>query len=443
MAGSDADFDSAWTQFGLRAKLLNEIEKFGRSNSDNVLDMVDAIVTGTDGEFTPQTLDVIFGLRRTLAGTISQQQVQAVLRGPLLEMGRIIGSPTVSGDTLPTNLVPLLEDIRDHMVANSLDINVSGQTVDTSFSTSGTGNGDWVRLIVTKDGEPYTVGADAITFTCEQDQLSGAKEHQEVWVARGTDRGDALQLGGVGTLGTLTTLHAKSSNLLKNASFDLGTHTDTANLAATTSVTNWTVTDETNWESFDAAAAVYRDYPGIGSTTSWGLRNTADDAITQVLKDVNPGANFRTTPHVAWVRWKRLASATGTLTLTLGSQTAAATIGSATNDQWNTLLIPASGSDTKAYYDNWRVQDATFAISTSSLATGTLYIDDAGLSPMTRLGETWFAYIGGSTPALKGATAAVTDQDGTRGINAYWLWRGWGVNGHLPTDGSPTQADPS
>lgn len=440
MAGSDADFNSCWTQFGLRAKLLNELEKYGNANTPNVLTMIDAIVTGTDGEFTPKTLDVVFAHRNALASLLTPAAVRAMLSGPLIEMGRVIGSPQVARGRTP-NMVALLRDIREHMVANTLDINVSGQTLDTSFTTAGTGNGTWVRLNVDKDGEPFTVGADTITFECIQDQLSGAREHQEVWECRGTDQGDDLQIGGLGPLGNLITLNA-SNQLLQNASFDNGTHTDTSALAATTSVTGWTVTTAANWTSQTAAAANYRDYPGAPSTT-YGLQNTADDAIWQTIKDQRPGSNFRDVPHVAGVRWKRLSSATGTLTLTLGSQTATATIGSATNDQWNTLIIPTSTTDTEAYYDNWAAQDAKFMVSTTTLATGTIYIDDCFLAPMTRLGETWFAYVGGSTPALRGATSIVTDTDGTRGINAYWLWRGWGADGWLPTDGTPTQADPS
>lgn len=440
MAGSDADFNSAWTQFGLRAKLLNELEKYGNANTPNVLNMVDAIVTGTDGEFTPKTLDVVFAHRNALSNLLSPAGVRSMLTGPLIEMGRIIGSKQVRTGAQP-NMSLLLRDIREHMVDNSLSINVSGQTLDTSFTTAGTGNGDWVRLNVSKDGEPFTVGADTITFECVRDQLTGAREHEEVWDCYGTDQGDQLQIGGLGPLGQLTTLNA-ASGLLQNGSFDSGTHTDTSALAATTSVTGWTVTTAANWTSQAATAANYRDYPGAPSTT-YGLQNTADDAIFQTIKDQRPGANFTDVPHVAWVRWKRLSSATGTLTLTLGSQTATATIGSATNDQWNTLLIPASTTDTKAYYDNWVQQDAQFKVSTSSLAVGTIYIDDCGVAPMTRLGDTWFAYIGGSTPALKNATSIVTDTDGTRGINAYWLWRGFGVDGQLPTDGTPTQADPS
>lgn len=443
MPGSNATFDEAWTQLGLRTKLANEIQKFGNANSPNVVDMLDVITTSADGEFIPLGLPAVYTNRATLAAMVAPANLRALFRPCLLEMGRIIGAPEMQSRSAPSDAV-LLKRIRQHMVDNSLSIEESGQTVDTSFTTAGTGNGDWVRMKHSRHGQPFVVGADTITFECVRDQLSGAREHSEVWEARGTDQGDALNLGGLGYLGELTTLHARSSNLLQNGSFDQGTLTDAAALAATTSCTGWTATTAANWTARSStAAAIYRDYPG--APTSFGLENTASDAITQTIATTRPGAKFEPeAPHVCWVRWKRLSSATGTLTLTLGSQTVTATIGSASNDAWNTLLIPATTTDVKAYYDTWVQQDATIAISTTTLATGTIYIDDAGMAPMELFGDTYVSYIGGSTAALRGATSILADTDGTRGINGYWLRQAYGpIDGHLPQNATPTQADPS
>ena len=258
MAGPNPDFDSCWAQFGRAAKILNEYEKFANANTPNILDMIDSATTNIDGEFSPQSLAVIASsLRAPVNGALSRATVQAVLRPYLWEMGRTIGVPTVNGQ-MPGD-AELLRRIRQHMVDNSLTLNVSGQTLDTSFTTAGTGNGDWVRMNVSKDGEPFTVNADTITFECIADQLSGAREHAEVWECRGTDAGDNLQIAGAGGLGNLTTLHARSHNLLKNASFDTGTSfSDDTVLGSTTAVTNWTVTTAGNWKSRSAAAAVHR-----------------------------------------------------------------------------------------------------------------------------------------------------------------------------------------
>jgi predicted alpha-1,6-mannanase (GH76 family) len=121
-------------------------------------------------------------------------------------------------------------------------------------------------------------------------------------------------------------------------------------------------------------------------------------------------------------------------------------ISTGTNDVWNILQLDL---DSSRFYDNFKEDDLDVKLEVTSLATGTVVVDDVVLAPMVNLDGTWWAVVGGATPWLKGDTRIFSaDARGATAIINYWLWRAYGdlvvpMLGWFPTSGTPSIADPS
>jgi len=438
-------FASCWTQLGLAAKVINEVEKFGSSNTPNLYAMEDALVTGLDGEYTPALVSTVRGIRNTLSAQMSPRTLRENLFRPaFIEMGRAIGIPEASGQST----VDLLVRIRKYMHDNSqtlLEKEGSWSAGSPSAGGGNVGDGTLARLTVDKDGYDLSTGTEAKRFECIRDQ-GQVRKHSEVFEFRGGPRArDLLDWEGSGARSLLVCKNAKDSGVyVQNPSFDQhsATSDDTAP-SSLTGITGWTIASSAaNYSLRSNASYVYRDYPGAPST-SWGLEIVGDDTISQVIKDQRKGLVLnRGVPFYVGVKWKRLASATGTLTFHCGSQSVAATIGSATNDVWNTLVI-AQG--TASYYDNFLEDDLDVKMVTSSIATGTIAVDDLMFYEYSNLDGTWYVNHGGATPYAIDDVWTLTDTAGTRGILAYLLWLAFGADGWLPTASTPSEtiSDPS
>jgi hypothetical protein len=268
-------------------------------------------------------------------------------------------------------------------------------------------------------------GAEPKTFVCDLDQNNGQQIHDEEFEFQFGDR-DLSGLQWVGTGGTrrIRSLNCRSSSILVNPSFETGALTDNTALASTGQLTGWDVGTAASWKTYSNTSYVYRGYPGQPSTL-WGLECVASDTIAQVLRNENPGFSFDpTTPYHIQVAWKRLASATGNLTLHLGAESTTVAIGTGTNGVWNVLQLDL---DASRYYQLFKEADLDVKVQVASLATGTVVIDDVVLAPMTNLDGTWWAVAGGATPWLRGDTRIYSgDASGATAIFQYWLWRAYG-----------------
>lgn len=459
MAGPAPTFADTWTRFGREIKATNEHAKWAAENGTNFVDLYAAIKAGTsgvpglDGEYLTQAGTE--NMRAQVAAPLSPNALRDRFRPYLRELGRVIESVDIDD-------YGILRRLRDYMVANSQSLNSRAMTLDTSSSGSPTGNGTVHRLTVDEDAFALEcTGPEVKTLTCVRDQASGARKHEEVFEFTGVAREkDGCQWLGSGTRRTIVASHAFSSpRLLTNPSFE--THDATADDTApgsTTGITGWTIGSAAaniKMRSSATAANVYRDYPGAPST-HWSVQFIASDSLTQVLRTQNPAVNFEPggikVPYFLAVAYKRKSSATGTLTLHLGSQTTAATIGSATNDVWNILVITVGQ---KNWYKTFKEADVDVKIDVASLATGTLIVDDVVLVPFTNLDGTWWVVLGGDTAFIRRDTLTFTDTDGTRATFSYWLWRAYGdgqglgslplIGGWLPTNNSAAEtiADPA
>lgn len=455
MAGPAPNFADTMTRFGRRIKRIDALYNFANSLTPNFLDMYASEKAGTsgvpgiDGEFL--NIAQLEETRNRIASVLTTDYLQAEFRPFVQELGRVIGA-------VETEDYAILDRLRQYMVANSQTFNSRGMTLDTTQAGSVTGTGTIYRLTVDEDGNTLEcTGPDDKVFECTKDQASGAREHEEVFLCRGgTREKDNLQWLGSGIAREIACKHAFSSRVLQNPSFEAGAVTNNTALSAVDQITGWTVATAANWKTYSASGYYYRGYPGAPPTL-WGLECTASDQISQVVRTLNPGVNFNPglirTPWGLALAWKRKNSATGTITLHLGAQSVSATIGSATNDVWNILFLTVG---TKNWYKNFKEADLDVKVVVSSLATGTVVIDDIVLDQWVNLDGTWWFPLGGATAFLKGDTLSFTsDADGgTRGKFSYWLWRAYGdakqlarlpeIGGWFPTDNAAgeTIADP-
>lgn len=453
MPGPNPSFADCWTQLGKVVKLVNEIEKFGNSNSANVVDMEDALTVVLDGVYTPDAFPLLRqAVRAPIAATLTPATLRRLFFPFLQEMCRTIGAPELKAGGRISE-ADALKRIRQYMEDNTQTLNSRGMTLDTSSAGSPTGTGAIHRLTVDKDNNTLEcTGAESKAFVCDQDQTSGRRKHDEVFEYKAADEEiDGLYWTGSGRVGRIASLNCRSGNILANPSFEQGATADNTALTSTTQLTGWSVGTASNVKTQTTTVSPYRGYPGEPSTL-YCAEFVASDTLTQVVRTANPGAAFDPrVPYFAQVAWKRRSSATGTLTFHVGSQTVSVDVSTGTNDVWNVLPLTVG---TKNWFDNFKEGDLDIKIDMGSLAVGTVAVDDVVLAPFTMLDGTWWAVVGGATAWVRGDTLSFTgDADGTRALFSYWLWRAYGddfpllseMRGWFPTDSGGTEviADPS
>lgn len=435
--GSDVTFAAAFANLGRAIKPIDEAYNYANSNAQNYMALEDALTTNADGEYAPEQLAALRRrVRGPLAAMFEPAALREVMHPHLLEIARAaVTAPELIGGGASD--YDLLRRIRDYMVANAQTLNGRGMTIDATATGSNgagaiVGNGAGYRCVVDKDNFPLeAIGPEDKRLICRKDQLSqGGVKHGEVFAFEGTaQQKDGVYWNGSGAKREITSLHAKSSNLLRNGSFETGAVTDSVSPASTTAIDGWSVGTAANVRFRNASTYYYRGYPGnpttaTGGDSLWGIEFTVSDTLTQIIRRATPGAGIDPrVPYLPWVRYKRKASATGTLTLNAGSKSVAATIGSATNDVWNTLVLGPANNN---FYDNFKQDELVFSLAVSSLAVGTLVIDDAGWAPMAALDGTFWAILGGDTPWSRNDQLLYTDvEGGSRAKFSYWLWRAY------------------
>ena len=446
MAGSNVTFAAIWTQLGLAiTKVVNETEKYGSSNSPNVYDMEDAVVTGLDGEFTPAAVNFVRSIRSALAPTITQARLRAALQPFWDEMSRAIGSQL----NAPTGLQQVAELIDYMSVTSSDSLNSRGMTLNAVGSITGTGNGTINRLTVDKHWNTLEcVSAEAKRARVISDQ-NQAQEHAEVWEFKGAPaERDALFFAGSGINAPMSTANAQTSQRwAQNPSFEANDGTNDGDVpGSTTAVTGWTLSATAAFQLATGASKVYRGYPGEPSTL-WSLEFVDNGNADQIVQDQQPGTRWEpNTPYYCQIAWNRQTTADGTLTLELGSQTASVAVTSGTNGVWNILRIAVG---TKNWYSNFQEADLNVKVTLASNTTGSVLVDDLIVAPYQLMDGTYYLPVGGSTAFLRDDLFSWSDTDGgTRAINSYWLWRAFGgpvLGRWFPTNNAAAEtiADPS
>jgi hypothetical protein len=442
VAGSNPTIDETFDQLGKLIKMHNESEKFGSSNSPSLYSIEDALKTALDGEYTPAFAGFAANLRGALSSQLSRQNLQAIWTLAFAEIARATALPSPA----KTGATEFLWELRRYMHANTKSIKT--RTMSYGSASAGGGNvGTGTIPILTVDQDGYTIeaaGDDVLTWRCERDQLQTRKGAEVFRVRSKGPARDQLDWEGSAIDALVPSIHAESGQLVSNPSFDFnGASADNEAPASTTAMSGWTFAATATWKHRSTASYVYASYP-TAPTTPWGLEMLAGSpSMTQIPGTVRKGVQFPLRTPLLWqLAWKRLASATGTLTVTVGANaTATVDVSTGTNGAWN-VLRPTLNKN--LWYPNYTADDLTITIAGTTIATGTVAIDDFRVSPMANVDGLWYAPMGGSTPFKVADVFTFTHaENATRGILAYWLWQAFGRDGWLPTHATPTYADPA
>lgn len=419
MAGANPTTAQAFAQLALALDIVEERFAHGSTNTPNIYTKYDALMVALDGEYTPAMISVLNADRAAAAQLLSASSLQGLWEPTILESLRAEGLQLDGswGERVRRFIREMNDDSQLWLSRN--------MTFGTpTFTTASTGTGNIRRCTVDRYGNDLEcTGAEAKRARVVRDQTSGARKHREVFEMKGAAPArDLLDWTGSGNFAPLTAVDATSGGIIRNPSFEQGAVTDNVNFTSTTAMTGWTISDVTLFTPRSNATYVYRGYFGEPSTL-WGLECQAGSGtITQTILTNNPSASFDTdVPWVCEIAWKRLASATGTLKLKLGSVEATVDVSTGVNGTWNKLVF-ATGQN--QWYRQWgNAGSVQLVITTDTIATGTVAIDDLVVAPMTCVDGTFAAAVGSDTSWLNDDEATYTDSQGTTTTQSYWFWR--------------------
>jgi hypothetical protein len=163
-----------------------------------------------------------------------------------------------------------------------------------------------------------------------------------------------------------------------------------------------------------------RSYTGVSVTRKIVLvadSGSADATISQLASSWRRPIDVNA-PCYAEVWLRRRSSADGTVTLTLGSQTASVDATTLVNDTWTRLRLSA-GSDSKGWPRVWNTTTAAFSVALASNTTGSLEIampllvqrapsgDAGGIGRL--LDGPWIGVFAGLAAAVEGDGYTITD----------------------------------
>lgn len=460
MPGPNPTFAQAWTQVGYLVKAFNAAYDFANANTPNFVDMHDVVVTGLDGKYLPRAEEELRKrVRKSLNDVLDPASVRAVLTPAILELADIVAAPELRSQGEGANVYDLLARIRDYMVTNSKSLNSRGMTLpNTPSSSGGTGSGTMLQLKTGDAGEPLEAcWPDTRTATCIYDQNLGARRHREVFevTVPKAEPDHLYRAGGSFKPVRLSAVDCLSAGVLRSPSFEgSSASADNTTPAAVDDIPGWVLGDTADFKLRTGASYVYRGYEGIDDDDLWGLQMVTPGALSQTIRDSFPALNFkRGGQNIPWflqLAWAKLADATGTLQIDLGTQSTTVDISTGTNGVYQPLYIPLG---TKCWYNNFQEAELAIDIACADLAVGTLLLDDVILTPFYPVGGTWMLPIGGATPFLRGKYFTFANTDGTRATLSFWLAWAFGltdpeqlvrINGWFPTNnaGSETEVDP-
>ncbi len=326
-------------------------------------------------------------------------------------------------------------ELRKYWVDQGDTFNSRAPTYGTPAAGGGNvGDGVPLRITVGPDGENLEgIWAEAKALKIVGDQrVGGGTRHSELWRIDGAPVRDVIAESGSGLLiEDFKTFNPNDSTaLLRNPSFSQ--YTGTAPTTGSPS-TPTTTTDVTGW-ILSSTAAFRVDVDTVhdsmeGDTTPYSLQFVADGSLSQIIENNTGGDLEEFVPYPLEIEVYRKDAATGNFTITMGAVSQVFTVGSLTDNSWNTVKLDL---DSDLYYKNFQedLLDVVFTVDT--LATGTIFIDSIRWGPATRVGGAWLRIPAGATPFRLGDTFGYTDSvSATRGEMVYWLVKRSGISRRL------------
>lgn len=415
--------------------LLEESSKYGRSNSKNVLGMLNTLETAYAGDWLDEAEGAAQAIRSALAGVVSRQVAAAILR-PFIKqyLKSVVGRTDLQSDD------EMFDELYRYYVENGKRVQSRAFTFGTP-SAAGANVGTTQIIRLTKDQYNYDIEAAHIESKralCVLDHNTGTEKGNEVWQLAGQARPkDDLEFSGSGDEGTLVGATADDS-YLNNASWSGFGGT----AAAPTSIDSWTSSagDSSSIYTFDSTN-YFRAAPSEG-TTPYAIKLLASTILSQKLTvrgtDLDPNV-----PMLLAVAWnKTVYSATGTFNIRLGQTTTTINIGAAAAG-WNITLVPVAAGQS-CWYRLFQQDDLGIQLDFAR-SGGSLLVDDTLLLPGTAFDGHWYWQIPSSATYV---APRINDKFTITDIAAdskvqKWFYRGF--RRYLPHSlgSSITLADPS
>lgn len=410
------------------ANLLENIARFGNRTSPYLLSLIDAVVTRTETDVEPDTSAGIASIRSGFSQMVGNPRT---LFDPLIRtLGRIKDYP----DADPAAILRRYAEDMDTAVAA---VSSRTLTIDATMAAGGAniGNGLLHRLSIDRYSDTIeSCWPETTVARCTRDAHMGVQRHEELFELRGGAAArDAVEIDGSGRVTEIIAATARqTARLFTNPSFDSFEGTAAA---SPTAITGWT--NSVAIANFEIdQAQYYRTADGV--STPGSVKYKANGKLSQTFRNRRQAWD-PDVPLFCQIAYNRSAgSVTGTLTLRVGSKSAAVVLAAQTG--WNILKLDV---DSDAWFRNWNENDADIEIEISSFVGTYLLIDDLVVTEYTKHAGLWYALVGGATPFLERDqfTGSVTEPTTVAGEVQHWLWRAY--EEHLPhaTGGGITWAD--
>lgn len=412
------------TQLSNVIHMLEETRKFAEVNSGNWVALEDTYT---------QSLETDFAARATVGVASARTQLNAILSG-----GRALVDPVISAFSKFLNIpitdpVLTVQAMYTQMIGASRSVKTRDITFGTPAGGGNTGDGTIHRLTVDEQGlDIESIHIEVKVADLVIDHNQAANKNEEVWRIRGEAAGvDELVRSGSNVLVNLSAVSARQQSFLRNASFDTFGGTTTA----PTSLSDWT-SNKTVSSAFFAFDTTNVFHPARDSSvTPASIEIKASGTELKQTPSDNGFFFTESNPVHFQIAYNPDSSGSGTLTLTLGSVSSSISFFSSTSD-WKVFSMTLSK---ERWFGNFNTDPLEVKVTVTTLATGTILLDDVILEPYTLIDNTWYLAIGGATAWMNGDELTWTDT-ATDSIIQRWIWRLY--NEYLPHDSSPTLSDP-
>lgn len=369
-------------QWQAAVDLLEETSKYGRSNSKNVLAMLNTLETAYAGDWLDEAEGAAQAIRAAVAGVVSRS-VAAAIQRPFLKqyLKSVVGRTDLQSDD------EMFDELYRYYVENGKRVQSRAFTFG-SPAAAGANVGTTQIIRLTKDQYNYDIEAshiDSKRALCVLDANTGTDPGREVWQLIGQARPkDDLEFSGSGDEGVLVGATADDS-FLNNASWSGFGGT----ASVPTSIDSWTsnVAVSSSLCTFDSTN-YFRAAPSEGSTP-YAIKLLASVILSQKLTvkgtDLDPNV-----PMLMAVAWNRsIFSAAGTVYLRMGGTTTTITL--AAQSGWQITLVPVTPGQSD-WYRLFQQNDLECSIEFAR-NSGSLLVDDVLFIPGTAFDGHWYWQI--------------------------------------------------
>lgn len=436
---------------------VNVLEKT-RAYADNSLanggGYLDVLVQSFEGEYIPISgAAFVQRVRALMSGVLDSSQALFVMDAVLREYAPLLAaSATLGYGSGYQTTRELFQALYQWMHDNTYSVETRAITYTTPSANGGnTGTAGVSRLTTDRFGYPLEAcHVEKKMLQCITDQNSGALKWAESFQIVGETAsfdGVRYAANGSGARSTLRAKHAGSGaggSLLSNSSFSDFSST------ATNKFTNWVATYGGSAVAADLTQDTtnyYRSHPNASTDASCKISmDNAGDSITlkQTLTNMRVSRLDPDTPYFLRVMVNKTVGTAvgGSVTLKLGANTTVTSTVAALSANWDELVIPF---DKTCWLEEFGEDAFDIEIAWSGGTSGFMLFDDVIFCPWDEFdGTYWLVHQNNASPVanIVGDEYYAVDSGGAggTGILQYWCWRA-GL-GYLPSDATPTIADP-